>query len=117
MSFVFGVLYLALYVYGGLVNYRLYTKAGINHAWLAWVPIAQMAPLLWTIRRSAWMMLWMLVPIANVVFAVIWMVKFLNAFGYSGWWILLLLVPYVGELGYMALTSYMAFSQKVEYQW
>lgn len=41
------------------------------------------------IKESAWWILITLVPIANIVFAIIWQVKLLNAFGKNGAYVLL----------------------------
>ncbi len=113
-----GVIYLlgiAGYILQSYALMRLFQKANVAYPWLAWIPVAYYWPFLWTIKKSAWNVLWYLVPIANIVFAIIWLVKFLRAYGQSGWMILINLIPYIGSLIFLIYLMVIAFSSKVNY--
>jgi uncharacterized membrane protein YhaH (DUF805 family) len=117
---------------------KLFEKAGHPAPWLAWIPVASLWPFFYCIRRSAWNVLWFLVPIlagpllVNVghgvgalialildvivlVLVIVWWVQFLHAFGMSGWWMLMLLIPGIGFIAFLALMLYMGFSSRVAY--
>jgi hypothetical protein len=57
-------------------------------SWMAWVPICNLIQQLLLIKKSGWWVLMYLVPIANIVFTIIWQVKLLNAYGKSGAFVL-----------------------------
>lgn len=76
------VLYVAIYLVICGAYFQLAKKAGRDDiAWFAFVPILNTILQLKLIKENAWWILIMLVPIANVVFAIIWQVRLLNAFG------------------------------------
>ncbi|EJY56597.1 hypothetical protein URH17368_0562 [Alicyclobacillus hesperidum URH17-3-68] len=106
---------IAAYLIHSATSFLLYRKAGTALRWFAWIPLLGAIPYMWTIRKSAWNLLFLLIPIANIVFAIIWYVKFLNAFGKSGHWLWFILLPYAGEIVLFILWIYMAVSDKVKY--
>lgn len=78
------------YVLMGIAFFRLAKLAGRHDiAWFAWVPILSAILQLRLIKKSGWWVLMYLVPIANIVFAIIWQVKLLHAFGKHGAWVLM----------------------------
>lgn len=110
------LLIVALWVLNGLAFYRLAVLAGRDGiAWFAWVPVLNFVLQLKLIDRSAWNILWLLVPIADIVFLIIWQVKLLNAYGKSGAFWLFNLVPYVGQLIYEILWIVWGFSSDTRY--
>ncbi|PWI57390.1 hypothetical protein [Sulfoacidibacillus thermotolerans] len=102
--------YWLLYLYAGTVNYILYRKARVDLAWFAYIPFLSLFPLLWTIRKSAWNVLWVFVPIANVIFLLIWAARFFHVFGMSRWVLILFFIPWIGPLLLLVILSIMAFS-------
>lgn len=81
---------IAVYVLNGIAFMNLAKVAGrADIAWMAWVPVANIVQMLLLIRKNGAWVLMILVPIANIVFIVIWQVKLLNAFGKSGAWVLM----------------------------
>jgi hypothetical protein len=115
LVFYFAVL-IAMYILSALAYYKLFKKARVPHAWLAWIPIGYMWPFMWTIKKSAWNLLWLLVPIANIVFYIIWIVKFYKAFGMSPHWLWLMLIPGLGSFILFIQILYMGFSRHVQYR-
>ncbi len=113
MVFVW-VLYLLLYLLICGAYYSMFRKAGTAYAWLAFIPVANLWPLLWTLQRSAWHVLWLLIPFVNVIVALIWQVQLLRAFGMSSWWVLLVFIPLL-DLVYIGVLLYMGYGDKVHY--
>ncbi|QQE79122.1 hypothetical protein [Alicyclobacillus sp. SO9] len=132
---------LALYIAYVIPIWKLYKKAGQEHPWLAFIPIAQYWPFFWTIRKSAWNILWFLLPVAalivlhplhvvGIVIAILadiavfvleitWAAAFLRAFNMSPYWLfllLLLVIPPIGVLAIVILLYIMAFSDDYQYQ-
>lgn len=86
---IYWIVVIALYVLQAIAFFRLAKKAGRDDiAWFAWVPILSNILQLRMIRWSGWWIFMYLVPIANIVFAIIWQVKLLRAFGKSGAYVL-----------------------------
>lgn len=114
-SATFWWLWLGIYILQAFAWHSMGRKAGLDYAWISFIPILQVFVLLGTIRRSPWNALWMLVPIANIVFSVLWYVRLLRAFGQNPWWLLLLIVPVVNGLFLLVIECYMGFSGNVAY--
>lgn len=107
---------IAVYVLNGIAFMNLARLAGRpDITWMAWVPIANVIQQLLLIQKSGWNIFWLLCPIANIVFAIIWQVKLLNAFGKSGAFWLFNLIPYVGSLVYFILWIVWGFSSETRY--
>ncbi|RCX17800.1 hypothetical protein DFP94_108161 [Fontibacillus phaseoli] len=112
MWFLF-LLAIAMYVLFAGAYFSLAKKAGLDHiAWFAFVPILMNILQLRLIKESGWWVLMYFVPVANIVFTIIWQVKLLNAFGKSGTYVLfnIFLPPVYGILwlvwGYSSSTTY-----------
>lgn len=106
MLLAFIILLLAAsYVYFALVLQSLAKKLGYKKTWLAWIPVANLA--LWPIlnkKHWAWVFMF-LVPIANLVFYLIWSWKIFERRKYPGWLCLIGLLgslPYIGWLATIA---------------
>lgn len=112
---IYWVIVIAVYVVSALAFFKIYKKADVPHAWMAWVPILNLIPYLWTIKKSAWNLLWLFVPIANIVFAIIWQVRLYKVFGMSPHWLWFYLLPGIGSLIIFIQHVYMGFSRHVTY--
>jgi len=104
----------AMYVLFAGAYFSLAKKAGLDDiAWFAFVPILNSILQLKMIKESGWWVLMYLVPFANLVFAIIWQVRLLNAFGKSGAYVLfcIFLSPVYAILwlvwGYSSKTMYL----------
>lgn len=105
-----------MYVLNGIAFMKLAELAGRQDiGWMAWVPIANVIQQLLLIKKSGWNIFWLLCPIANIVFAIIWQVKLLNAYGKSGAFWLFNLIPYAGSLVYYILWIVWGFSENTRY--
>jgi uncharacterized membrane protein YhaH (DUF805 family) len=104
---------IAFYVLNGLAFMNLAKIAGRSDiAWMAWVPICNVIQQLLLIKKSGWNILWYLVPIANIVFMIIWQVKLLSAYGKNGAYVLFnLFIPIV----YVILWVVWGFSKETKY--
>jgi hypothetical protein len=124
MFFLTGVglfISLVLWIIQGFAYYNMGVKAKYAYPWLAFIPIANLWLYMAIIKRSAWNILWILVPIANIIFAVIWTVRLFKAFNMSPHWAWLLLgsiIPVIGwifGLAIFILICYIGFSSNVRY--
>jgi len=108
------VLYFVLIILMVVAFYKLAKKAGLNRiAWFAFVPVLSTILQLRMIQKSGWWTLILLVPVANIVFAIIWQVKLLNAFGKHGANVLFMLfLPPVYTIQWVVW----GFSNKTVYQ-
>ena len=71
------------YIPGAIALYVLFAKAHYRNAWFAFLPILSVIGVLHVIGKSGWNILWWLVPVANIIFAIQWGIDFLKVFGIS----------------------------------
>ncbi|HEX7064170.1 MAG TPA: hypothetical protein VF199_03815 [Bacillales bacterium] len=62
---IFIVIYLGVYILQATAFFKMFKKADVEPAWLAYIPIAQVWPFFWTIKKSAWNILWFFLPVAG----------------------------------------------------
>ncbi len=74
---------LALAVLGIVAMWKIFVKAG-EPGWAAIIPFYNLYVLFKITWGSGWKFLLLLIPIANIVFVIITMVKLAKAFGKSG---------------------------------
>jgi hypothetical protein len=94
---------IALYVYWAFVLMTIAKKLKRKDlAWLAWIPIANLAlfPIL-AKKHWAWVFIF-LVPIANAVFFFIWSWNIFEQRNYPGWLCLIALAGIIPYLGWAA---------------
>ncbi len=84
-------------------------KAGTEPGILIWLPFLQWVPLFRAAGMSGWWCLGLLVPILNLVPALMWPFKIAEARGKSVWVAILLLLPFTGFFAFL----YLAFSDRV----
>lgn len=76
--------------------WRIFTKAG-RPGWAALVPIYNSLQTIWTAGKPWWWLLMFLIPIVNVVFAVMLAYNLAKAFGKGvGYTLLILFLPIIG---------------------
>ena len=113
---VFMILVLAvppLYVYTSVVYMRLAQKMGVAHAWLAWIPIANLYLISKMAEMHWWPMLLILlgiVPlfgvlalIALVVYLFLWHCRIFERINRPTWWALPLIMPGIGRIVFLVL--------------
>jgi hypothetical protein len=77
------ILWLAFVVLAIVAMWKIFEKAG-EPGWAAIIPVYNVYVLFKITWGNGWKFLFLLIPIANIVFAIITMVKLAKAFGKSG---------------------------------
>jgi hypothetical protein len=87
---------LLLHLYFSLCLFLIARKLNVGTAWLAWVPILQVFPMLASASKPWWWVLLFIVPFANLgVIIYVWMCITENL-GKNKWLGLLIVAPFVG---------------------
>jgi len=96
---IFGV---ALYIYYGFAFSTIAKKLKYKQDWLAWIPIANLF-LLPILAKKQWQWGFLLfVPIANIVFAIIWLWAIYERRKYPGWLSLIPIAMIIPMIGWLA---------------
>jgi hypothetical protein len=98
------VICLAGYVYMALALQTIATKTSTENAWLAWIPIANIFLMLNVAKKPLWWFVLFLVPIVNIVIAIMVWMAVAEARHKPNWWGILTIVPVVNIVvpGYLA---------------
>ena len=101
---VFVVLGLALYIYVALALQTIAKKTNTENPWLAWIPIINIVLMLMIAKKPIWWIVLFLIPLVNIVIAVIVWMAIAEARGKPNWWGILMIVPVVSLIvpGYLA---------------
>jgi hypothetical protein len=110
------LLSIAIYIYWALAWSKIFRDLKYKNDWMAWIPIAQIAPILqlggfhW-----AWIFL-ILIPIlgwiALVVLIVISTWRIFEKKKQPGWWSLSMIIPKVGGILYLIAIGFVAWQNK-----
>ena len=79
----------------------------MNPGILIWIPIVNLIPLLQAAKMPVWMILLFLVPLINLVVAIMMWVKICQARGKSGWLVIMMVIP----IANLIFLPYLAFSE------
>ena len=118
LMFLFVIIAIGLYIYWAFAWMNLAKKLGYKNAWLAWIPLAQLA--LWPIlakKHWAWVFI-LLVPIVNIVFMIIWHWKIFEFRNYPGWLSLIIIVEmipvinWIGWIGYYIIIGIVSWADR-----
>ncbi len=101
------VLGVAAYLYIATGIFLIARKTGTDNAWFAFVPILNLILLLQIADRPIWWFLLLMIPLVNVVIAVIVWMGIAEARGKPGWVGILMILPGVNlvVIGYLALSA------------
>ncbi len=104
---IFCCFYLVIYLYFALCIYKIAQKCNVEMAWLAWIPIVQVIPLLQAGGKPIWWILILLIPIVNIVIGIIVWMAVAERRGKPSWLGILMIVPLVNFVipGYLAFTD------------
>ena len=106
MSMVmFGLVFgLAIYVYFALALQTIATKTNTENSWLAWIPIANLVLMLNVAKKPLWWILLFIIPLVNIVVAIMVWMAVAEARHKPNWWGVLAIVPFVNLIvpGYLA---------------
>ena len=107
---VWGVMCVVLfliYLYISLCIYKIAKKTGVEMAWLAWIPIIAIVPLLQAGGKPVWWIILFFIPLLNLVIGIIvWMAVAENR-GKPSWVGILIIVPVIN----IFIPAYLAFSE------
>lgn len=87
------ILFVALYVYMALALQTIANKTNTENSWLAWIPIANLILMLNIAKKPIWWIVLFLIPIVNIVIAVMVWMAVAEARGKPSWWGILFIVP------------------------
>lgn len=102
----FLVVWLVLYVVVSLALKKICEKCGVEPGVLIWIPIAQMIPVFRAGKMNPWLILLLIVPLANLVVLIMLFVNILKTLGKNPVMVILLLLPIVN----LIYLLYLAFS-------
>jgi hypothetical protein len=104
MIMVFVVFGLAAYVYISLALQTIATKTSTPNGWLAWIPIANIFLMLSVAKKPMWWFLLFLIPLVNIVIAIMVWMAVAEARHKPNWWGIMTIVPFVNIVvpGYLA---------------
>jgi hypothetical protein len=93
-----------VYVYMALALMTIAKKTNTENAWLAWIPIANIILMLNVARKPLWWIFLMLVPLVNIVIAILVWMAIAEARHKPNWLGILMIVPVVNLVvpGYLA---------------
>ena len=88
-----GLASIGVYVWIALCLYIIAKKTNTENAWLAWIPVGNVILACLIAGKPWWWVFLFLIPIANIVFAILVFWKICEARNKPGWLALLMLVP------------------------
>jgi len=93
-----------IYVYTALALMTIATKTNTPNAWLAWIPIANIFLMFNIAGKPAWWFILILIPLVNIVIAIIVWMAIAEARHKPNWWGILMIVPVINIFvpGYLA---------------
>ncbi len=98
------LVWLAIYVYYAVAFMTIAKKTGTENAWMAWVPILNLWLMVQIAEKEAWWIILFLIPVLNLVAAIVVTMAIAERVGKPSWWGILIIVPVVGLVvpGYLA---------------
>jgi hypothetical protein len=95
---------LAGYIYVSLALQTIATKTSTQNGWLAWIPIVNIFLMLDIAKKPLWWFILFLIPLVNIVMAVIVWMGIAEARQKPNWWGILTIVPIANLVvpGYLA---------------
>lgn len=98
---------LAAYVFSSLCFMKIAEKTNTENGWWAWIPILNILLMLNIARKPLWWILLFLIPLVNIVIAIIVLVEICKARGKSPLLVIGFIIPVVNfvVLGYLAFAD------------
>lgn len=97
----------AFYVYLAICLMKIAGKTGTGNRWFAWIPILNMILMLQVAKKPVWWIILMLIPLVNIVIAIIVWMAVAEAVGKPNWLGILMIVPVANVI----IPGYLAFSK------
>lgn len=112
---------LPIYIYCSLVYMKLAQKIGVRHAWLAWIPIANIYLISKMAQQHWWPLLLIftfIIPLLNVItlmlfltFNFFWHCRIFERVGRPAWWAMASLIPGFGSLVFLVMLGLAAWKE------
>jgi len=101
---LFMLLGLAGYVFVALALYTIAQKTNTENAWFAWIPILNIILILNIAQKPLWWIILLLIPVVNIIVAVLVWMGVAEARKKPSWWGVLTILPLVNliAIGYLA---------------
>ena len=97
---------LVVYVFTSFCLMKIADKLSIPNSWLAWIPIAQAWVMIRAAGKSGWWLILLLIPLVNIVIALILLFAMPVNLGKSSLYGLLPFVPVLGIFLYFGLLAF-----------
>ncbi len=102
------ILSLVIYLFFAWCLYLICKKCQVENAWLAWIPIVQIVPMVQAGGKPLWWILIIIfVPLVNIVFSVLLWMAISERRGKPSWVGILTIVPIVN----LFVLPYLAFAK------
>jgi len=108
MDEYFAVLvYIVIYVYIAYTLMVIANKTTTENSWLAWIPIANLYLMCKIADKPGWWLILFLIPLVNIVIAIIVWMKIAEKMGKPSWLGILWIFPPLGLIvqGYLAFAD------------
>lgn len=104
---VYFLVIIVFYVYMAICLMTIAKKTNTANAWFAWIPILNIILMLQIAQKPLWWIILMLIPIVNIIIAIIVWMAIAEARGKPSWIGILMIVPVVNLIvpGYLAFSS------------
>ena len=101
---------LGSYIWIAICLYKIAQQQKAENPWFAWIPILNIVLMLEIAKKPTWWLIMILiVPVANIVFLIMLYVELLKVLGKPSWWVvLMILVPFA----YHVIFGILAFEKK-----
>jgi hypothetical protein len=103
---------IAVYVYVAFAWMTIAKKLKCKYYWLAWIPVANFFLLPLILKKKWTWGLMFFVPVANIVFFILWTWKIFELRKYPGWLSLSVLVPKFGGILYLIAIGFVAWKDQ-----
>jgi hypothetical protein len=96
--------FLVGYIYISLALQTISEKTNTANGWLAWIPIANIILMLNIAKKPLWWIILFLIPLVNIVMAILVWMGVAEARSKPSWWGILIIIPFVNLIvpGYLA---------------
>jgi len=89
------VIAVIVYIYTALCLMFIAMKAGVQYPWLAWIPVANVLLMLSIANKPWWWFFFFLIPVVNIVIAILVMIEIVKRMNRPAWWVVLLFIPII----------------------
>ena len=101
------IITLAIYAYFSYSFMVIANKTNTPNGWMAWIPIINIILILNIAKKPVWWIILFLIPLVNLIFAIITMIGVAEARGKGAIWGVLIIIPFINLIvpGYLAFTD------------